>query len=124
MMPVTVPWAATCDARAIAPAIAEILVKDMAQVASRICAQRDGDSSELSKDICRLQSMKRIFKFEKGRSTANCNERDERTFKFEKGRSSASCNDRDEKNGSVADENFQKALEMLYICKSWDEQQR
>jgi hypothetical protein len=90
----------------------------MAQVASKICAQRDSDSSERSKNTCRLQSMKRIFKFEKGWSTANCNERDERTFKFEKGLSSASCNDRDEKNGSVDDEKFQKALEMLYVCRS------
>jgi hypothetical protein len=107
MIPVTVPWAATFDARAIAPAIAEILVKDMAQVASRICAQRDSDSSERSKNICRLQSMKRIFKFEKRWSTVNCNnERDERTIKFEKGWSSANCNERDEKNGSVDDEVF------------------
>jgi hypothetical protein len=28
--------------------------------------------------------MKRIFRFEKGWSTANCNERDKRIFKFEK----------------------------------------
>jgi hypothetical protein len=82
-------------------------VKDMAQVASRICAQRDSDSSERSKNICRLQSMKRIFKFEKRWSTVNCNnERDERTIKFEKGWSSANCNERDEKNGSVDDEVF------------------
>lgn len=82
----------------------------MAQVASRIFAQRDSDSSERSKNICRLQSMKRIFKFKRGWSTANCNERDERTFKFEKRWSSANCNERDEKNGSVDDEIFSKKL--------------
>jgi hypothetical protein len=67
--------------------------------------QRDNDSFDCSKSICRLQSMKRIFEVEKRWSTANCNERDE-------------------KNGNFYDEKFQKALQMLYIRRSRDEHQR
>jgi hypothetical protein len=62
--------------------------------------------------------MKRIFKFEKGWSTAKCNERDERIFRFEKEWSTANCNERDEKNVSGDDEKFQKALQMLYVRRS------
>jgi hypothetical protein len=62
---VTIPCATAFDARAMTPARAEILEKDMVECNFEFCAQRDGDDFELGKNICRLQSMKKIFGSEK-----------------------------------------------------------